>query len=107
MPGSVGMNAHRAVGEALEHVYRGAIEAHLPELAHHFLSAAPRGDLYKAVDYAQRAAQLALDNLAYEQSAELFSRALAALELLEIDVPRRAALLLGLGAAQSRAGRPA
>jgi tetratricopeptide (TPR) repeat protein len=101
------MGAHGVAGQALEHVYRGAINAHLPELAHHFLSAAPRGDLYKAVDYAQRAAQLALDNLAYEQSAELFSRALAALELLEIDVPRRAALLLGLGAAQSRAGRPA
>lgn len=101
------MAAHGVAGKALEQVYRGAINAHLPELAHHFLSAAPRGDLYKAVDYAHRAAQLALDNLAYEQSAELFSRALAALELLEIDVPRRAALLLGLGAAQSRAGRAA
>ena len=101
------MGAHAVAGQALEHVYRGAINAHLPELAHHFLSAAPRGDLVKAVDYAQRAAQLALDNLAYEQAAELFSRALAALELLESDVPRRAALLLGLGAAESRAGRPA
>jgi len=101
------MAAHEAAGEALEHVYRGAIDAHLPELAHHFLSAAPRGDHYKAVDYAQRAAERALDNLAYEQAAELFSRALQALTLLEADVPRRAALLLGLGTAQSRAGRPA
>ena len=50
------MAAHEAAGEALEHVYRGAIDAHLPELAHHFLSAAPRGDHHKAVDYAQRAA---------------------------------------------------
>ena len=100
------MVAHEAAAAALEHVYRGAIDAHLPELAHHFLSAAPRGDHYKAVDYAQRAAQRALDNLAYEQAAELFSRALEALALLEIDVPRRAALLLGLGTSQSRAGRP-
>jgi tetratricopeptide (TPR) repeat protein len=100
------MAAHGAAGEALESVYRGAIDAHLPELAHHFLSAAPRGDHYKAVDYAQRAAERALDNLAYEQAAELFSRALDALTLLETDVPRRAALLLGLGTAQSRAGRP-
>ncbi len=100
------MTAHEAAGEALERVYRGAIDAHLPELAHHFLSAAPRGDHYKAVDYAQRAAERALDSLAYEQAAELFSRALDALALLEVDVPRRAALLLGLGTAQSRAGRP-
>ncbi len=101
------MAAHEAAGEALEHVYRGAIDAHLPELAHHFLSAAPRGDHYKAVDYAQRAAERALDNLAYEQAAELFSRALEALPLLATDVPRRAALLLGLGTAQARAGRAA
>ncbi|HUR86976.1 MAG TPA: AAA family ATPase [Solirubrobacteraceae bacterium] len=106
MRGAERMNAHSAVGEALEQVYRGAIDAHLSELAHHFLSAAPRGDLVKAVDYAERAAQRALDNLAYEQAAELFSRALEALELLGVDVPRRAALLLGLGSAESRAGRP-
>jgi tetratricopeptide (TPR) repeat protein len=106
MPAASRMNAHRAVGEALEQVYRGAIEAHLPELAHHFLSAAPRGDLAKAVDYAERAARRALQNLAYEQAAELFTRALEALEILAPDVPRRAALLLGLGTAESRAGRP-
>ncbi len=106
MPAAVRMTAHRAVGEALEHVYRGAIEAHLPELAHHFLSAAPRGDLAKAVDYAERAAQRALDNLAYEQAAELFTRALEALEMLAPDIERRASLLLGLGSAESRSGRP-
>ncbi len=100
------MAAHEVAGEALEQVYRGAIDAHLPELAYHFLSAAPRGDLYKAVDYAQRAGQRALESLAYEQAAELFGRALEALSLLEADVPRRAALLLGQGTAQSRAGRP-
>jgi tetratricopeptide (TPR) repeat protein len=107
MTGAERMAAHGAAGAALEHVYRGAIDAHLPELAHHFLSAAPRGDLHKAVGYAQRAALRALDNLAYEQAAELFSRALDALALLDADVPRRAALLLGQGSAQSRAGRPA
>ena len=107
MPFAARIAAHGAAGEALEHVYRGAIESHLPELAHHFLSAAARGDLPKAVDYAQRAAQRALDNLAYEQAGELFARALDALDLLGADVPRRAALLLGLGTAQSRAGLPA
>jgi len=105
MPAAARMNGHRVVGEALEQVYRGAIDAHLPELAHHFLSAAPRGDIAKAVDYAERAAYRALDTLAYEQAAEFFTRALEALETMDPDVPRRAGLLLGLGTAQSRAGR--
>jgi tetratricopeptide (TPR) repeat protein len=107
MPAAARMAGHKAVGEALEHVYRGAIEARLPEIAHHFLSAAPRHDLAKAVDYAERAAERALSTLAYEQSEELFVRALEALDQLEPDVPRRAAMLLGLGTAQSRGGRPA
>ena len=107
MRASARMAAHDNAGQALERVYRGAIDAHLAEIAHHFLSAAPRGDLAKAVDYAQRAAQRALDSLAHEQAADLFARALEALELLDADIPRRAALLLGLGTAQSRAGRPA
>ena len=105
MPIAVRLTGHRAVGEALEHVYRGAIEEHLPEIAHHFLCAAPRGDPAKAVDYAERAAHRALDTLAYEQAVDLFERALAALERMDADVPRRAGLLLGLGTAQSRAGR--
>ncbi|MDP2710251.1 MAG: AAA family ATPase [Solirubrobacteraceae bacterium] len=107
MTAAARMGTHRVVGEALEHVYRGAIDAHLPELAHQFLSASMRGDIGKAVDYAERAAQRALDTLAFEQAAELFSRALEAHERMDPDVQRRAGLLLGLGTAQSRAGRPA
>jgi len=107
MPASARMAGHRAVGLALEHVYGGAIDAHLPELALHFLSAAPRGDLGKAVDYAERAAHHALEHLGYEQAADLFARGLEALGLLESDPRRRARLLLGLAGAQSRAGRPA
>lgn len=107
MPASARMAGHRAVGLALEHVYRGVIDVHLPELAHHFLSAAPRGDLGKAVDYAERAANHALENLGYEQAADLFARGLEALGLLKPDPRRRAQLLLGLASAQSRAGRPA
>ena len=105
MPVADRINGHRAVGEALEHVYRGAIERHLPELAHHFLSAAPRGDAAIAVDYAERAAHRALESLAYEQAADLFARALEVLDRMDADAPRRARLLLGLGTAQSRAGR--
>lgn len=107
MPASARMAGHRAVGCALEHVYRDVIDAHLPELAHHFLSAAPRGDRGKAVDYAERAGHRALEYLAYEQAVTLFARGLEALGLLKPDPRRRAQLLLGLANAQSRAGRPA
>ena len=106
MPIAVRLTGHRVVGEALEHVYRGAIEEHLPEIAHHFLSAAPRGDPVKAVDYAERGAYRALDTLAYEQAVDLFERALETLERTDADATRRAGLLLGLGTAQARAGRP-
>ncbi len=106
MPIAARLTGHRVVGEALEQVYRGAIEEHLPEIAHHFLCAAPRGDPAKALDYAERAAYRALDTLAYEQAVDLFERALTVLERMDADVPRRAGLLLGLGTAQSRAGRP-
>ncbi|HEX8158003.1 MAG TPA: hypothetical protein VF526_11520, partial [Solirubrobacteraceae bacterium] len=107
MPAAVRTAGHGAVGEALEHVYRGASEARVSEIAHHFLSAGPCGDLRKAVHYAERAGERALNTLAYEQAEELFARALEALDQLEVDIPRRAAMLLGLGTAQSRAGRPA
>ena len=107
MPASARMAGHGAVGLALEQVYSGVIDAHLPELAHHFLRAAPRGDRGKAVDYAERAAHHALEHLGYEQAADLFARGLEALGLLKPDPRRRAQLLLGLAGAQSRAGRPA
>jgi tetratricopeptide (TPR) repeat protein len=107
MPAARRMAGHRAVGEALEQLYRGAIDAHLAELAHHFLFAAPQADLGRALDYAQRAADQALDNLAYEQAADLYARALQVHERLELDISQRARLLLGLGTAQSGACRQA
>ena len=39
---------HRQIGESLEKLYEGRIEEHLAELAHHFLQAAPGGDVDKA-----------------------------------------------------------
>ena len=36
------LRLHRRVGEALERVFAGRLEAHVAELTHHFLEAAPR-----------------------------------------------------------------
>ncbi|HEX4363059.1 MAG TPA: AAA family ATPase [Solirubrobacteraceae bacterium] len=107
MPADRRRRGHRAVGEALERLHRGAIDDHLPELAHHFLSAQEYGDRAIALAYAERAARHALGRLAHEQAADLFAQAIEALNALPGDIPRRADLLLGLGTAQARAGRPA
>ena len=97
---------HRRAGEALETLYRDHAEPHLAELAFHFFEAAPGGDADKAVDYPRRAANRALTSLAYEEAARLFRMALDALDLAHPGNDRsRCDLLLGLGEAESRAGR--
>ena len=96
---------HERIGLALEEICGDEPEARLGELAHHFLSAAPRGDIARAIDYAERAGAQAMDQLAYEEAAELYERALEVLELSdEPDETRRCALLLALGGARMSAG---
>jgi tetratricopeptide (TPR) repeat protein len=97
---------HRRVAEALEALYGADLEPHqLAELAHHFLQAAPGGDVDKAIDYALRAAERALSQVAYEESARLYRMALQALDLKEKpDEALRCELLLALGEAQNKAG---
>ena len=97
---------HRRIGEVLEGLYRSNPEAHLPELAHHFLLAAlGGGDVERAVDYARRAGDRATAQLAHEDAVNHYVRALDALELREVpDEARRCELLLALGGAQARAG---
>src|SRR5262249_59243250 len=58
-------------------------EPHLAELAHHFLEGLPGGDVDKAVGYATRAGDRANAQLAYEDAATHYERALQALELRE------------------------
>jgi DNA-binding SARP family transcriptional activator/tetratricopeptide (TPR) repeat protein len=96
---------HRRAGEALEAFYAEDPEPHLAELAHHFFEAAPGGDVGKALEYAQRAGERALELLAYEEAARLYELALQALELKRsVDPPARCELLLRLGEVRERAG---
>jgi predicted ATPase len=92
---------HRQIGEALETLYRGHPEAHLAELAHHFVQARPGGDARKAVDYAVRAARRAAASLAYDEAAALYRRALEAHESTA-DERQRCEMLLALGDVQWR-----
>jgi class 3 adenylate cyclase len=106
VPTSQRLNVNREIAEALEEVYADDVDAHLSELAHHFLEAASPGDVGRAIDYAERAARKATAGLAHEEAASLYRKALDALELERSPDPeKRVDLLLELGDAQIRAGR--
>ncbi len=84
---------HRKIGEALESVYAGDLEAHLPELAYHFYAAAPGGDVAKAVDYLRRAGQQAHEGAADEDAIRQLNRALL---ILVVGEPSEKAVRGGL-----------
>jgi class 3 adenylate cyclase len=96
------VRVHRQIGEVLEEV---ASDEQLPQLAYHFSEAAQGGDVDKAIDYTTRAAERALDLLAYEEAANHYARALQVLEMKEAeDDVARCELLLSLGSAQFKSG---
>ena len=100
---------HRRVAEAIEAVHGSALDDYLPALAHHWgRAAAPAPELDKALDYAARAGDRALAQLAHDEAAAYYRQAL---ELLQSgagapDEARRVELLISLGEAQRRAGDP-
>jgi class 3 adenylate cyclase/tetratricopeptide (TPR) repeat protein len=94
---------HRQIAEALEAVTLG--EPPLGELAYHWFQAAPGGASAKALEYATRAAERAMVQVAYEEAARFYDYALQAHELEDDhDSARRAALLMNLASAQRQAG---
>jgi DNA-binding CsgD family transcriptional regulator len=96
---------HQQLGEALERLHVGYLDAYYDELAHHCFQAASAGSLDKAVDYAVKAAEHALAQVAWETAVEHYQRAL---QLLDLKEPRddhlRCELLLALGAARWKSG---
>ncbi|MDP9332306.1 MAG: AAA family ATPase [Actinomycetota bacterium] len=74
---------HWKVGEVLESRFASSTDAHLDELAYHFGEGALAGDPMKAVDYARRAGERAMDDLAFEAAAVHFERALGSLDLVD------------------------
>jgi tetratricopeptide (TPR) repeat protein len=102
LPSSRRIALHHAVGEALEAVAGDRPEARLTELAHHFLEAAPASGPERGVAYAWRAGDRAMAQFAYDEAANLFARALAA--LASPGDPATLPFLQALGEAQTRAG---
>jgi class 3 adenylate cyclase len=79
---------HWRVGEAIEARHASNIDQHLDELAYHYGEGALAGDPAKAVDFARRAGERAMGELAFEAAARHFERALGSLDLE--DAPDRA-----------------
>jgi class 3 adenylate cyclase len=99
---------HERTGLAVEEICGQDVDDRLGELAHHFLAAAPRGDLAKAIDYAQRAGAQDMEQLAYEDAVDVYGRALEVLELMdERDEALHCRLLLLVGGAETKAARVA
>ena len=99
---------HRTIATALESSGRGPA----PEIAAHWCAAARAGDLDAvpdAVRYSVRAAAEASDRLADDDACAHYERALRVLQLITPPPPDlpRVDLVLGLAAAQHRAGQGA
>ena len=92
---------HRRTAEVIEEICGEEREPHLEELAHHFLEAQ---ELDRAIEYSEAAAHRAVEVMAFEESADLYAKALQALELRAPQPTRRhVELMVALGMAQSRA----
>jgi DNA-binding CsgD family transcriptional regulator len=99
------LRLHQKVGERVEAVHRHDLQAHLPQLAHHFSQAAPAGAAATAIDYAERAGARADALLAYEEAGYFYRLSLQLLaHYFSQDGERRCRLLLAEADALNRAG---
>ena len=79
--------------------------ATLDEVAAHRFAAAPVEGVDKAIDHARRAAERASARLGYEDAVRHYRRAVAFLDAsADVDLRRRAEILLALGEAERRVG---
>jgi tetratricopeptide (TPR) repeat protein len=100
---------HRKAAEAIETIHEAALDDYVPALAHHWAKASsPVTDTARAVDYAQRAGDRALAQLAHDEAANYYASGLDLLDAGGADPAdrRRLELLIGRGEAQRRAGDP-
>ncbi|MET0388203.1 MAG: AAA family ATPase [Polyangiales bacterium] len=88
---------HLRIGEALERRRAAGVEVSNAELAQHFLSALPQGDVGNAIAHARGAAMAATRMASHADARRLLQRALEALKFwVEPDPPTLTALLLEL-----------
>ena len=97
---------HHRVGEALEQLCAGNTDARVAELAYHFGDSATAADVPRAVAYATRAGDRALEQLAAEEGVRWYEQALRqqAGQTGPASQQERCDLLIRLGSAQALAG---
>jgi DNA-binding CsgD family transcriptional regulator len=96
---------HVRIGEALEGLYAGEVEAHAGELAHYYAKAVTITGPAKLAHYSLLAGERALATYAWEEALQHFQQGLAAKGVRLIGTEpasdaETAALLVGLGRAQ-------
>ena len=96
------MRLHQSIATTLE-AQPGADDELLAELAYHYFECAWAGNAAKAVDYCRRAADQAMARLGYEAAADLYDRALHALEEIDDELPDRDDQAAGLLVARCEA----
>jgi tetratricopeptide (TPR) repeat protein len=99
---------HRQVAEALEQLLADKPDARIGELARHWTNATQPVNLFKAINYSQRAGDAALRALAPADALGYFVKALDLYEQSDVADPiLRVDLMIGLGTAQRQTGDPA
>ena len=107
LPASERCRLHLAVGQALEARRAAGIQIASTELAHHFLSALPHGDVRDAIGHARAAAAAAMRMAAHVDARQLLTRALEAVKFgLEAEPATLTALLLELALCERVLGTP-
>ena len=93
---------HQRVAQALEELYGADPAEHFGELALHWRLAAVSVEKAKAADYALKAGQRALENLAPAEAVKYFADAVE--QTGDADSRERCEALIGLGEAQRQTG---
>ncbi len=90
------MTLHQKVGETLERLYAGRVEAVVEDLAHHFTSAPHGAGLDKAIHYSVEAARKSMGLFAHEEAVRYYRNAVELLDEVG-DARRLAETHLALG----------
>jgi class 3 adenylate cyclase/tetratricopeptide (TPR) repeat protein len=101
------VSLHRRVAEAIESIHGEALDDQLPALAHHWARAsAPAAQAARAIDYATRAGDRALAQLAPDEAAAFYRQAIELVDAAGGPTAdgARLELLIALGEAERQAG---
>jgi DNA-binding CsgD family transcriptional regulator/tetratricopeptide (TPR) repeat protein len=94
---------HAAAADAIEALYEGQLHPHLAEVARHRVEASLPGDRARAVSACAAAAEVAMEELAFEEAVRLYRQALSVGDE-EIGEEDRGRLELALATALHRSG---